>query len=207
VVTEKRTFLGTKGVPYDREALMRRLLLLIVLIAIVSGAALAPQGMLGQPNSKKDNSPPPFSISISGAPVLKVGEPFVISIRLTNLSDHPLDTPNAWMGSFDAVYAFDIRDSTGTQLAWHAQHDVTYLIGTSGTLDPGKTKVEDQAIEDFFDVNKPGTYEMRVKRCIDLENPEGSRSPKCDESKGMVWSNKITVTVVPATRTAPTMNR
>ncbi len=34
-------------VPYDREALMKRLLLLLVLIAlIVSGSALAPQGVL-----------------------------------------------------------------------------------------------------------------------------------------------------------------
>jgi hypothetical protein len=38
-----------------------------------------------------------------------------------------------------------------------------------------------------------------VKRCIDLENPIGQAAPKYDISKGVIMSNKLTITVVPAT--------
>ena len=182
---------------------MKPLLLFLLFITITSEIALDPERGLGQTGSNK-GSPPPFSISISAVPhVVKVGQRLVINIVLTNLSDHSLDTPSAWMGSLDAVYAFDIRDSTGTQLTPHAPPTVGYLVGVAGTLDPGKAKGEDVRIDDFYNLAKPGTYEIQVKRCIDLENPEGGLAPKYDETKGVVMSNKITITVVPATTAAP----
>ena len=178
---------------------MKLLPSLLVFLAVASETVLAPERGMGQASSDKQMTPPSFSLAISAPPVIKVGQRFVLEVSVTNLSDHALDTPSAWFGNFDAVYDIEIRDSTGTQLAWHAPPDVAYLVGTSGVLDAGKTKVENEPIQDFYDLNKPGTYEIKVKRCIDLENPEGNGAPKYDESKGVVWSNKITVTVVPAT--------
>jgi hypothetical protein len=153
----------------------------------------------------------PFSISISVAPnsvsgdpnVVKVGQQLVMNIVLTNLSDQPIDAPSAWMGGYDAVYYAEIRDPAGAQLTWAPPPTVLFLVPESGTLGPGKTKNEQIPINEYFDFTKPGTYEIQVKRCIDLENPVGQNAPKYDLSKGEVRSNKITITVVPKSTTDP----
>jgi hypothetical protein len=181
------------------EGPMKLRTMLPLFFLIVLEIALAPERGLGQASSDKQMVPPSFSLKISAPPVVKVGQRFVLEVSVTNLSDHVLDTPSAWFGNFDAVYNIEVRDGTGTQLTVHAPAGAGYLVGASGILDPGKTKVENEPIQDVYDLNKPGTYEIRVKRCIDLKNPEGNEAPKYDESKGVVWSNKITVTVVPAT--------
>jgi hypothetical protein len=147
---------------------------------------------------------PPFSISISAKPdVVKVGQRIAIDIVLTNLSDHSLDTPSTWIAGFDMVYGFDVRDSAGTQLPWKPPPTVAGIDGMkSGTLDPGKTKVEQVLIDEFYDLTKPGIYMIQVRR-YDTENPRGHLAPKQDVTKGEVTSNKIALTVLPATPATP----
>src|SRR5665213_261819 len=183
---------------------MKPLLLFLLFTAIASETALDQDRELVQTGSNKGSITPLFSISITSDPnVVNVGQQLFIKIVLTNLSDHSLDTPSAWIGSLDAVYAFDIRDNTGAQLTPHAPPNVAYLKGVAGTLDPGKAKGEEVRIDEFYNLTKPGTYEVQVKRCIDLENPQGGGAPKYDETKGVVMSNKISITVIPATTAAP----
>lgn len=184
---------------------MKLLPMLLAFTAIASETALAPGMGLGQNGPNKNTTPPPFSISISARPdVMKVGQQLAINVVLTNLSDHSLDTPSVWIEGFDAVYNFDVRDSTGTQLPWHAPPWVAHFDAIrSGKLDPGGAKGEQLVISDFYNLTKPGAYEIQAWRYIDVENPQGETVRKPDIAKGVVWSNKITLTVIPATTTAP----
>jgi hypothetical protein len=190
-------FLVTCQYFFDKEELMKPLLLLLLSTAILSGAAIAPKrGLLGQTASNKETTPPPFSISIKANPdVVTVGQKIFIQIVLTNLSNHPMAAPSAILETLDVVYAFDIRDSTGNKVAQHQLTSGSPIQGVPGTLDPGKDKEEEVILNRFFTL-KPGTYEIQVKRCIDLKNPEGEGLPEYDETKGVVWSNKTTLTVL-----------
>ena len=64
---------------------------------------------LGQTVSNKEAIPPPFSISIKANPdVVTVGQKIFIQIVLTNLSNHPMAAPSAWLETLDAVYALSL---------------------------------------------------------------------------------------------------
>jgi hypothetical protein len=178
---------------------MKLPLLLPILAVVALRCSLAPEGGFAQDYADKTQGAP-LSITISTpTPVIKTGQGLWIVIQLTNLPDHSIDAPSAWMGGFDAVYNMEIRGPSGTQLTWTAPPDVAFLRSAPGTLDPGKTKNEQIPINEYYDLTQPGTYEIQVKRCIDLENPIGQAAPKYDISKGVIMSNKLTITVVPAT--------
>jgi hypothetical protein len=184
---------------------MKLLQILLISGVLSSQAIFAPQKELSQAHAENVTNPaPPFSISISLVPTadsqdrysVRAGGRIFLNIALTNLSDHSIDTPSAWMGGFDAVYNAEIHGPSGAQLTWAPPPTVVFLQSQSGTLDPGKTKNEQIPISEYFDFTKPGIYEIKVKRCIDLDNPVGQAAPKYDESKGVIMSNKFTITVV-----------
>lgn len=182
-----------------------RLLLLLLSTLIASGTALAPQSAIAQnAGSDKKEVTQPFSIMISAPSTIKSGQAFNLHIRLTNLSDHPLDTPAAWMGAFDVVYGFDIRDSTGGLLTWHPPHTVIGIDSMQpGTLEPRQSKDEEVVITKFYDLTKPGTYTLQAKRYIAMENPSNGEGPKVDRTKGEIKSNVITIAVSSDVSSAP----
>lgn len=182
---------------------MKPFLSVPIFILIGSQAVLAPcRGI-----SRLDENPPkpPFSISISARPTVVVsGKRFTIFIHLTNVSEHNIDAPSAWMGTFDAVYFFDIRNSAGVPLKMSISPMIDGVHHMdSRILGPGQSVDESVGIEDFFDMSKPGSYTIQVWRYIDVENPQGEVGPNQDVKKGKVASNTITITVIPATATAP----
>jgi len=184
----------------DRAMRLRATYVLIAAMVAASPSwrTVSAAGEPGQIVSNKETIPPPFSISIKAIPdVVTVGQKIFIQIVLTNLSNHPMAAPSAILETLDVVYAFDIRDSAGNKVTQHPPFIASPIQGVPGTLDPGKDKEEEVSLNLFFTL-KPETYEIQVKRCIDLENPEGEGLPKYDESKGVVWSNKTTLTVLPA---------
>lgn len=179
---------------------MKPVLLLLLSAVIASQVALAQNVGSDHAQSNENAAAPPFSIAISTPQnVVQVGKPIFINIVMTNTSDHAIDTPSVWMGGFDLVYGFEVRDSAGAQIPWHAPATVGGVDSTkSGTLDPGKSASEQIRIDQFYKMTRPGAYEIQVRHYISVENPQGNSAPKYDAAKGQVWSNKITITVVPA---------
>ncbi len=184
------------------EDIMKLPALLLLFIALASGAALA------QADAGK-NPAPPFSITIRvlPSPVIQLGSRYYIGLEivLTNLSDHPMDAPSAWFNGvdrFDAEYGIDIRDNTGKKMEWVPPDDVAGFMPDaikSDTLEPGKSKSELVEIENFFPgMRKPGSYIVQVKHLISLKNPQGGGAPIEDATKGEIKSNEITITVVAA---------
>jgi hypothetical protein len=182
---------------------MKPLFVLLAFTALTSQAALAQDAGLDHAQPNQNAAGPPFSISISAAQnVVQVGKAIFINIVMTNTSNHPINAPSVWMAGFDMVYGFEVHDSAGSQIAWHAPGTVAGVDNmNSGTLDPGKTASEQVRIDRFYKLTKPGTYEIQVKHYVSMENPQGDSAPKYDAAKGEVWSNKITITVVPADAT------
>jgi hypothetical protein len=175
---------------------LRKLLLLFV--------ATIPGTILAQTDASK-NPKTPFSISIKAVPSsIQVGQGLSVEIVLTNLSDHPIDAPSAWMGSFDMVYDFDIHDSTGRKISWIApKRDPFIDPSQSGTLGHNESKTEQTEISGFYNLNQPGSYVLQARRAISLKNPVGGRAPVMDLTKGVILSNTITITVVPAKQAGP----
>lgn len=179
--------------------------LLLLFLATAPQTVVTPETGLGQAKSAEHVAAPPFSLTITTPQsAVKVGKPIFINIAMTNTSDHVIDTPSVWMAGFDLVYGFEVQDSTGAPVPWRAPNTVAFVDDTkSGTLAPGKTVKEDVRIDRFYKMTRPGPYQVQVRHYISMENPQGNAAPKYDAAKGQVWSNKITVTLVPANATDP----
>jgi hypothetical protein len=149
--------------------------------------AIAALGMvaLGQ-NSRGEQ---PFKIVLSSEkPSMKVGSPVLITLQLTNTSDHGMFP--GWggadnLGVFDSIELFDVRDSLGHSLQKRERNPSFPLTGSSPTLmKPGETRSYYQDLTRRYDLSLPGEYTIQVSRPIS-ENKKDV----------VVKSNKITITI------------
>ncbi len=144
---------------------------------------------MGQTRLDESPAKPPFSISISALPtVVTSGKRFTIFIQLTNVSDHNIAAPSAWMEEFDAMNYFNIRDSAGVPLKMSISPMIDGVHHMdSRTLEPGQSMRESVVLEDFYNLSKPGTYTIQVERYIAVENPQGEVGPEQDLKKEEKW--------------------
>ncbi len=158
-----------------------RILLSISLIATSALAALGHASVSKQP----------FTIAISAEKsVVKVGAPVLVTLQLTNTSDHEIRL--GWwgqdnLGVIDVVDSFDVRDSHGHSLTKKERNPNFPMMGNFGgvmAVEPGKVRSYVQDYSRWFDLGHPGEYTIQALRPVS-EN----------KKDGVVKSNKITITI------------
>lgn len=127
-----------------------------------------------------------FSLEIDAyQDIVKAGAPVNIRIQASNTAEHDIDFDNAL-----TKYSWDVLDSQGSVPALTAAGQrLQGLFGKNGDhhirLRPGETKgVAGVFLQDLYDLKRPEQYTIQVRR-ID------------DETKTVVKSNVITITVKP----------
>lgn len=134
----------------------------------------------------------PFSITISPQPAsAKAGSQIGIGIQMKNLSDHDINCSTAFANGVDKAFRYDVRDADGKSVPKRKRKHPE--IGEEGSgyppcvLKPGGTTTSSAVLSTVYDLETPGTYTIQVSRPISDQH----------EKSGMVYSNKITVTVTP----------
>jgi len=138
---------------------------------------------------------PPFSIAISAAyPSFRAGDKVYINIKLTNTSDHDVDCSAWFTNGTDRRYLYDIRDENGQSTAKHDLNPDRYPGSVQFcTLSPGEgTADSGHLISWLNDFSRPGKYSVQLSRYIGV-----------DEKEGVIKSNTITITVLPADESTP----
>jgi hypothetical protein len=137
----------------------------------------------------QQSSKPEAVITISGpTEEIKAGADVYIKVQLTNISDREIDCSSYNVGPTNGRYRVVVLDEDGNSMAKKDIHP-ELMAGSLKmcTLAPGKsTGMEEERISWLNDISKPGKYEIQFSRVI-----------ANDEKNGTVWSNKITITVVP----------
>jgi hypothetical protein len=146
------------------------------------------------------DAPLPFTITISPPTrAVKVGTEIRIHVVLTNVSNKPIFEsrfPRTDQAEFQ--YLVRVHDQTGrdapeTEYGRAARQRVFIGSVRSQLLQPGEKLEEDTIIDKQFNLSAPGEYEVQLSR------------PASDDPKdGVVTSNKITITVLPADPPPPT---
>ena len=139
------------------------------------------------------DSPPPFTLTISGPGSVVVGDEIKIAAVLKNLSKQTVRI------SEGVQHKILVHAAGGEQL--HPKPGDRVFAGSFGflSLAPGETSPSQYIIVSGdhggeYDVNKPGKYVVRVQRSLeDAGYPKGT----------VVESNKITIKVVPKKADAP----
>jgi len=158
---------------------MKRLLVLLVLIE--SFAAFAQSGKATSPKSAK-----PFALLIRSKPVVAVGTPIEIHIRLTNTSAHDIDASSVHQGTgFCPTYIYGIHDQSGNAAQQKRSEQESPGSLQTRMLKPGASREDSCLISDAFDM-WTGTYAVQLSKPV-------SDSPGAE----LVKSNKITITVTP----------
>jgi hypothetical protein len=141
----------------------------------------------------------PFSIVIENdKPTVVAGSKVYIRIKQTNTSDQDVSCFQWDQGGADLMYMYDVRDQNGQSMAIDYAKRFRYLGASARpcTLAPGESTLNrEYLISSVNDLSKPGTYTVQVSRYI---------GP--DEKHGTVYSNKITLRVVPREETPSAQN-
>jgi len=137
----------------------------------------------------------PFTITIStDKPTVVAGSHVYIKIKLTNTSDHTVDRSTAYSNGLDRQYLYDVCDENGNSVEKPGEHhELNGVSLATGELAPGETANGETRITTLYDLTKPGQYTVQLSRFIGK-----------DEKQGVVKSNTITITVVPADDTSST---
>jgi hypothetical protein len=172
---------GLRGTGGTMRIIRASLLTLMVFAAISSG--------FGQ------TAKPPFTITISAdKPTVVAGSHVYIKIKLTNTSDHNVDRSTAYSNGLDRKYIYDVRDEDGKSVEKPGEHhELNGVSLAMGELAPGDSVDGETRITTLYDLTKPGQYTVQLSRYI------GN-----DEKQGVVQSNTITITVLPAEDTSST---
>jgi hypothetical protein len=154
----------------------------IALLIIAGSTAIGGQSeKAAQPKSVK----PLFTLSISSKPVVAMGSPAEVRVRLTNTSTHEMNRSIGNVRGFNPAYVYDVRDQSGNVLE-QKQIDPTHQRSAQViTVKPGESRDEDSRISEAYDL-LPGTYTIQLSLPV-------SNDPGAD----VVKSNKITITVTP----------
>jgi hypothetical protein len=153
---------------------------------------------------------PKFALAISTdkAQITK-GEDVVIVIKMSNLSEDAIPYNFGYHGRMPDGYQFEIRDEQGNEVLRfgprYKQMPNGKLFrlpdrpaGSSRTAEiaPGKSEEDRATISDDYPFDRPGTYSIRVWKPGRTDSSQSSDSAR-------VYSNTITVTVLPAGGTPP----
>ncbi len=140
---------------------------------------------------------PAISVTISpSSDVVKLGSELRIKIVITNISNRELDVGrpvgNGPQGEFRNL--IDVRDERGNaavKTKYYRQirgEEVTHggirLETTDSLLKPGESTAEEVVVSKLYSLEKEGKYTVQTQR----DDPD---------SKALVKSNRITVTVTP----------
>jgi hypothetical protein len=138
---------------------------------------------------------PKFTLVISATKTkVSLGEEINIHIAITNISQESFAFTFSNSGGIPSGYQFDIRNEQGVEVPKVVHDDPMYperlpgsYLGT-GEIKPGKSLVQNARISEIYQITNLGEYTIRVLRAATPAYPED----------GYVYSNIITVTVVPA---------
>lgn len=137
--------------------------------------------------------PLPVTITISAPKVIAAGSNISLKIEMKNISDQPVDDSTYYVGCSNRRFRIDVRDESGHAMKKEALHPET-MPGSfaSSTLAPGESVVQEDCVSWHNDISHPGTYTIQASRVISN-----------DERNGLVKSNIITITVLPADEPTP----
>jgi hypothetical protein len=140
---------------------------------------------------------PPFTLNIVPAePIVKVGSSVFVDATVVNKSNHDISVSST-KDHAGYEYPIDVWDEKGAtapetkfgraqnghETAEDANEITVFDVG-HGTLNPGKALSDRVNVSLLYDLSHPGKYTIQFKRYD-------------EESKSIVRSNKITVTVTP----------
>lgn len=130
----------------------------------------------------------PFSITISALKLsYKAGSSVELKVVMTNMSGREIDAGAVYDRSINATYEYDVRDSLGNPAPRKDFKPSELQTVRMRTLKPGESVSDVTNVARWVDFSRPGEYQIQVSRNI------GD-----DEKDGVVKSNTITITVLPA---------
>jgi hypothetical protein len=146
------------------------------------------------------NQEPKFTVTIRAEnQEVIAGSNVDIWIKTTNVSNEVIRVQFGEHGNLPDGFRYDIRDDQGAEVAKTVFHDIRPSRGPGsnrpGYLLPGSSKEARARISDIYPLDRPGKYTIRVWiRAVDvLDDSESNR----------IYSNTITVTVLPADSKSP----
>jgi hypothetical protein len=169
---------------------------MFVLTALVSSVAVGGAQIITQPASV---TRPTVSIGLRAPQsTIKSGAPLNLEITLKNISDQVIHVDEDVSSKGELTYTVIVHDRdqneapstryNRTLRGKVAPGDPISIIQTSSiavTLQPGKNLVDKLDVADLYDLSRPGLYSVWVERVDPVTHQ-------------MVMSNKISVTVEPA---------
>jgi hypothetical protein len=148
----------------------------IVLIGVIVGS------MLAVAQTSHNQSTPPLSIAISVPASVTVGTDVEVRIRTTNTADHDINVSSFYSDGVDFAFEYDIRDESGKPIEIRKKPRGGSIVPL--TLSPGETKEGGTFISHIGSMKLPGQYTIQLFRTV--------------PGDGIVYSNKVTVTVTPS---------
>jgi hypothetical protein len=153
--------------------------------------------LVTQSADTRASKPPAISVKISAASdIFKVGSELRIKILITNRTDHEmlLGRPAGKPGQAEFLNLIDVRDEKGNAVAkteyYRQISGEEVAIGgisvsvSSTHVRPGESVEEEAILNKLYNLDKAGKYTIQTQR----DDPD---------SKALVKSNTITVTVTP----------
>lgn len=171
----------------------------------ITFALLAPAAFVVALSAQSGSESPNLMIVINTEkPAVTLGSEIVITIRVTNISMEGVSmTSCAYHGNMPEGYHYDLRDEQGAAVPKIINQDPLRPTRPPGNpmpggcgIKPGKSLEESATLSDEFNFDRPGKYTIRVWKPATTGTPEGSQSNR-------VYSNAITVTVLPAETNRP----
>jgi len=121
-------------------------------------------------------------------PVVSIGSPVELRIRLTNTSDHDINASASYDRDLNISYQYSVRTEEGSDLQPRAPTKGRAINGTSKirNLRPGESAEDMTNISNEYEFTSPGKYVVQLSRVI-----------AWDTGNQTVKSNEITITVTP----------
>jgi hypothetical protein len=141
-----------------------------------------------RPFGAQEQPKQPFTITIRAMkPSYKAGARVELKVVMTNTWDREIDAGSVYDKSIDIAYGYDVRDSAGSPVLYNNSKPSETQGSRMRTLKPGESVVKITNVARWVDFSEPGEYQIQLSRNI------GD-----DEKNGVVKSNTITITVIPA---------
>jgi hypothetical protein len=152
---------------------------------------------------------PKFSLTIKAfKSEVALGSEIGIAITIANISDDYIALDFGHYGRMPRGYEFDIRDEQGKPVARYGKRYLQLQDGNTlqypselpgsvlkAGIEPGKSIEQGAMLSEVYPFDHPGKYTIQVSRPATLGTPG---KPELNR----VYSNTITVTVLPATPAA-----
>jgi hypothetical protein len=136
---------------------------------------------------------PKFSLKLNELrPKSYLGKDIWITIVMTNISEQVIDCSSfIETNTLNHSFRYDVRDAQGnaTEKVVQSSHPEIGIAGRSYpcSLEPGKSKKWDVAINEVYHLDSAGDYTIQVSRLAETKPADG-----------YIKSNTLTITVSPA---------